>query len=316
MYIRPLLEGIVSYIPGLYKLYKLQGKNRGMIRSARYSYSAWLRRLVMADKNGLSTHPNVVAELGPGGSLGIGLAALLTGADKYYALDIAPYAEIETNIKVFDELVDLFMKREEIPDIPRLKPYLDSRQFPSHILTSQCLNETLKPKRIEAIRKALLNLGDKDEREIEISYFVPWYDANVIRKESVDMVYSQAVLEHVDNLTHAYGAIYCWLKAGGIMSHQIDFKSHGTAREWNGHWRYSDFIWKLTKGKRRYLLNRHPHSTHIRLMQKYGFQVVSDMKVKSDSLIQRKDLSPRFKDISDDDLTTSGAFIQAVKDTG
>jgi len=31
-----------------------------------------------------------------------------------------------------------------------------------------------------------------------IQYKVPWYNFNIVEKESVDMIFSQAVLEHVD----------------------------------------------------------------------------------------------------------------------
>jgi hypothetical protein len=59
------------------------------------------------------------------------------------------------------------------------------------------------------------------------------------------MVFSQAVFEHVVDLRGTYEALRRWLKPGGVMSHQIDFKAHGTAKRWDGHWAYSDFIWKL-----------------------------------------------------------------------
>ena len=68
----------------------------------------------MAHRTGFSI-PNSVAELGPGDSLGIGLAALLCGANNYYGLDAVPYCNDERNLKVFEELVGLFTQREHIP---------------------------------------------------------------------------------------------------------------------------------------------------------------------------------------------------------
>lgn len=313
MNIKPLLKGIATYIPGLFKL---ASKGTGGTITARYCYSVWLRHLTMAYKNGLSTQPDAIAELGPGDSLGIGLAALISGANNYYAFDIVEYASNKRNIEIFDELINLFKKREKIPDeteFPRVKPYLESYEFPNHILTDERLNEALKQDRIESIRNALLNLGSGNRNNIQISYFVPWYDSKVIKEESIDMIYSQAVMEHVDDLAYTYEILYRWLKPGGFMSHEIDFKSHGTAKEWNGHWAYSDFVWRLIKGKRHYLLNRQPHSAHISLLQKFGFEVVCDMKTKDTSEIERKHLASRFKNMSDDDLITSTAFIQAVK---
>jgi len=66
--------------------------------SARYCYAVWLRHLTMSRESGLSDTPRVVAELGPGDSIGIGIAALLTGAEKYYAFDVCRYATNQRNI--------------------------------------------------------------------------------------------------------------------------------------------------------------------------------------------------------------------------
>jgi hypothetical protein len=130
------------------------------------------------------------------------------------------------------------------------------------------------------------------------------------------MIYSQAVLEHVDKLDYTYEILCRWLKPGGFMSHQIDFKCHQTAKEWNGHWSYSDFMWKLIRGRRPYLLNRQPLSIHLTLLEKLNFKVVCDIKIKDTSGINRERLAPRFKNMSNEDLTTSGAFIQAIKRLG
>ncbi len=97
------------------------------------------------------------------------------------------------------------------------------------------------------------------------------------------------------------------------MSHSIDYKSHGSADEWNGHWAYSDFIWKLIKGKRPYLINRLPHSEHLRLMNEMGFEIVNDVTDQLPSKISREDIAPRFRKMTEEDLITSRAFIQASK---
>ena len=310
----PVLTGIATYIPGLFKF---ASNGTGGTTSARYCYSVWLRHLTMAYKNGLSTQPDAIAELGPGDSLGIGLAALLSGANQYYAFDVVEHASNKRNIEIFDDLVNLFKKREKIPDeteFPEVEPHLESYEFPNYILTDEHLNEALKQDRTESIRNALLNLGSVDNKNnMQISYFVPWYDPKVIKEESIDMIYSQAVMEHVNDLAYTYEQLYRWLKPGGFMSHEIDFRSHGTAKDWNGHWAYSDFVWKLIKGKRPYLINRQPLSTHINLLEKFGFEVVCDMKTKDSSGIEREVLASRFKNMFDDDLTTSTTFIQAVK---
>jgi SAM-dependent methyltransferase len=313
MNIKPYLKGIATYMPGVNKFFF---KGAGGTAYARYCYSVWLRHLIMAHNNGLSTKVETIAELGPGCSLGTGLAALLCGSKKYYAFDIVEHANITENIKVFDELVNLFKKREKIPgknEFPEIKPYLETYEFPADILTEEKLEITLNARRIDAIRNALLNLGVTiNNKDIQISYFVPWTHPEIIKKESVDMIFSQAVMEHVNDLAYTYRASNRWLKPGGFMSHEIDFRSHNTAKKWNGHWAYSNFAWKLINGKRSYI-NRQPHSAHIDILKKNGFELVCDIRDIDNSGINRSQLASLFKNISNDDMTTCTAFIQAVK---
>ncbi len=313
MGVKHIIKGIATYLPGLGRF---ACRRTGGTDSARYCYSVWLRHLVMVHGAGLDTRPKVVAELGPGDSIGTGLAALLSGAEKYYALDVVKYANTQANLDIFDELVSLFVERRPIPDrdeFPAITPHLPSCEFPRDILTDARLAEALAPSRVQEIRNAIINLNNAGEGDVEIRYFVPWCDDRVIEAGSVDMIFSQAVLEHVDDLAGTYGALYRWLKGGGFMSHQIDFASHGLSRDWNGHWAYSDLVWKLIRGRRTWLINRQPYSTHRDLIEKNGFEIVHEAKGADVSGVARDRLARRFGDISDDDFKTRTAYVLAGK---
>lgn len=312
MGLKPIIKGILTYVPGLGAFVT---RRTGGADSARYCYSVWLRHLVIAQQHGLTAQPRVIAELGPGDSLGIGLAALLSGAECYYALDIVDYANTQANLVIFRELVDLFQRKEPIPDeqeFPALRPLLESYEFPRQILSGERVRESLSSNRIQLIAEAISGTDDSKKSPIGIHYIVPWYDEKVIRAQSVDMIFSQAVLEHVDNLTQTYKALHRWLKADGFMSHQIDFGCHGLAKKWNGHWAYSDLAWKMIRGRRSYLLNRYPYSVHKRLLEQCGFNIVAEVKTFDDSGLARGRLSSRFRAISDEDLTTRTVHILAT----
>jgi hypothetical protein len=316
MKLSALLKGAASYVPGVAKNFI---KGTGGTVSARYCYSIWLRHLVMADQYRLTTRPSTVAELGPGDSIGTGLAALLSGSERYYALDVVRYADDRRNMEMFEALVELFNNREDIPgedEFPNVKPFLQSYKFPSHILTEERLKSSLREDRIDEIRRGISSPGNSYEtrdQSSKIYYCVPWYESDAIDPESVDMIYSQAVLEHVIDLQYTYEVLYNWLKKDGVMSHQIDFRCHKTAHQWNGHWAHSDFIWKVLWGKRKYGLNRQPCSYHLAMMDRCKFDVVCQLKVTNPNGIRRQQLASRFGHLSDEDLTTSGAFIISVK---
>lgn len=256
--------------------------------------------------------PSIVAELGPGDSIGIGIAALLSGAEKYYAFDLVRYSDLSGARGILDELVEMFIRREPVPDegeFPSINPKLDDYGFPSHVLGEESLGKALSRSRIAAIRAAIDRAGDAPSM---IRYQAPWNDTTGVPSGSVDLIYSQAVLEHVDDLEGGYAAMRRWLKTGGLMSHQIDFQCHRKADTWNGHWTYTDRAWRVVVGRRSYLLNRVPHSRHVALLEKCGFEIVCDVKSRRDSTLRRSDLAARFRDLSEDDLTTSGAYIVAA----
>lgn len=171
---------------------------------------------------------------------------------------------------------------------------------------------TVSEKRLERIRHSILTASGGGDL---ITYKVPWTADDVIEKHSVDMIVSQAVMEHIDerNLSNAYRLMNLWLKPTGYISHQIDFKSHGYATTWDGHWTYNDFTWKLLRGRRPFFINRVPFSEHVALLKEHGFEIRCIIKKKTESTIRPEKLPPRFYGMCEDNLSTSGVFIQASK---
>jgi hypothetical protein len=91
-----------------------------------------------------------------------------------------------------------------------------------------------------------------------VRYAVPWWASDVVEPGSVEMIFSQAVLEHVDDLRGTYAAMASWSTPTGFLSHEIDFRSHGLARDWDDHWTIPDRQWRVIRGRRPYLINRAP----------------------------------------------------------
>ncbi len=312
MLLKELAKGLLSFTPGFSRIHR--GATGGT-DSARYCYSVWLRHLILSCRKGsISTAPEVVAELGPGDSLGTGLAAVLSGANKYFALDVIDYTNLEANNLILNELISLFKQRADIPDekeFPRISPKLDSYKFPHDILTGNLLERTLSPERLEEIKHILYNHSCSDG--IEIKYFAPWHDENIVKYSSIDLILSQAVLEHVSDLSATYGTLYGWLKKGGCMSHQIGFGSHHYFNQWDEHRKYSDFVWKMIQGRRECFLNRQPYSSHINLLAQSGFDVIHTQTEEGSGCIDREKLNSRFKGISGEDMVTRGAYILSQK---
>lgn len=311
MKVRHVIFGLATHVPGVLALNQLR-TGTGGTDSARYCYSIWMRHLLIAARNHLCDQPPpVVAEIGPGDSIGIGLAALISGSQEYYGFDLVRYVNLSRNLTIFDELVALFAARAGIPDdleFPDAKPKLASYDFPHTVLPQDHLQRCLAADRLERLKWSIRNPG---ARGSAISYMAPWQVEPSSCNASVDMILSQAVMEHVDDIRGAYTSMHAWLRPGGFVSHQIDFRSHGTSSEWNGHWACSDALWRLIRGRRPFLLNRQPFSAHVAELERCGFTIVHSARVHKESGIDRARLAPRFADLTNDDLTTSGALIQA-----
>jgi SAM-dependent methyltransferase len=299
-----LLKGLATYVPGYRRILdKLGFSCPGGTITSEYCYTVWLQHLQLADLYGLPTEPAVVAEIGPGNSLGVGLSALLTGSRVYYAFDIATYSNTARNLQILSEIISLLKwKRGQ---------YTGS-EFPAHILTDERLARALEPHRLEQIRQCLLRMN-QPVHDMYLGYMVPWDNPDTVKENSVDFILSHAVMEHVDDPLSVYTILYRWLKPGGYMSHMIDYRCHNLAWRWNGHWSYSEPLWKLMRSKRPYFINRYPHSAHAAMMKQCGFRIVGERKSTDATGIARQELHGCFQGLSDEDLITATGYFQAEK---
>lgn len=305
--IKALGKGGLTLVPGFYRLFG--GTSTWGTDEARYCYSVWMRHLIR-----VAAHETVdlslVAELGPGDSLGIGLTGLLTGVERYWALDVVEASDVERNLAILDDLLEMVQARADVPgadEYPRVNPKLSEYAFPDHLVSEEAIRKATAPARVAKIREELAKPNDPSNELLR--YVVPWIGAEHVEPESVSYLFSQAVFEHVDDLPGAYQAMYSWLRPGGLMSHTIDYASHGLADEWNGHWQYGPLGWKIVRGSRPYLLNREPHATQQQNLHDAGFEIIEEDRRFDDGGLPRERLAARYQTISDIDLRTRGVFL-------
>jgi SAM-dependent methyltransferase len=194
-------------------------------------------------------------------------------------------------------------------EFTEILPELSDYRFPRTILSGDRLTQALAPERLKRLRNALagnLTAGP-------ICYLAPMGRMNEIPGNSVDLIISQAVMEHLDQLEETYTECFRILKPGGFMSHQIDFRCHETAPEWNGHWKYSELTWRLMRGGHPWFINRQPCSAHLNLVKQAGFSLCAEIKQFGSFGISSRQLASRFKALSENDLKTAGVLVLANK---
>jgi hypothetical protein len=306
----PVIRSIASYfLPK--NIFKKPGS--GGTFSSEYCYSVWLRHLnYLIDRKLIDNVDSIkkVAEIGPGDSLGIGISALYTGASNYYGFDVIKHANLKGNITINKEILKYFQEKNEIPHGKKLintAPVLMDYSFPIKILKHQPEYYLRKYEEIDSALK-----GEKN-KTLNIEYVVPWTNVKQGTVSNIDLIYSQAVMEHVEDIDFVYGEMYKWLKNGGVISHQIDFKAHEMTREWNGHWFISESFWKFLLHGRKYSINRLPLSAHIKAIENAGFTIKTILPVQRPNSFNGQ--MPKVKGVNytQEDLITSGALIQAVK---
>jgi len=302
-----IVKGLASCLPILDK-WRIKRAATGGSDSPRYCYSVWLRHLSVLSLHGFRLEGTQVGELGPGDSIGTGLAALLSGARTYVGIDVVPFSAKADLPNVLQELVRMFSNREAIPgdqEFPGVRPKLESYGFPDHLIDASGLSE--RAARIRAQLKKGINEGEL------LKYRAPWNSPAVIAPATLDLMFSQAVLEHVDCLPEIYEAMRTWLKPGGYASHVIDFSAHHLSPFWNGHWAYGDFEWRLVRGRRECLLNRQPLGMHLNYARKCGLDVIEVLRSYDHDGLPEHRLTHRFQRIDQEDRRTRGAVLLLQK---
>jgi len=271
---RPLLSGMLSFIPGVFGFWD-RIRPMGNTVSATYCQSIWQIHRDNSQRVNGGALPVAVAELGPGASLGVCIAALLDGVETAVALDAGHYADSAANLRILLEL--------------------------GSVGDASTLNTNL----IGAVERAG---GPHEER---LRYVAPWSDPNVLAANSIDLIFSHSVLEHVGEPLATYGACFHWLGSGGVMSHKIDHSSHGITRRWNGHYALPEKLWALIYGRRPYLLNRQRPRQHLADMASVGFEILpeSSFVIEEDNVQRTVTLA----NLPEDDLLVRTSMIIARK---
>jgi hypothetical protein len=291
MRLKPFLKGAASFVvPHLRTVHNF---NQMSALSAEFCYSIFLRHYSHVAPCLANSFPVVVAELGPGSSIGVGLCALLCGAQIYYALDFADHTCATRNLRVFDAL----RARRSIPGDETTFPTPVSWHFPSRLVIPD-------DDRIQTIRDDLVNKKNKFIRAR-----VPW-TSFCIPSESVGWLWSHSVMEHVDEIEQVWKCYATWLAHDGIMTHNIDYHCHRLATHWDGHWSIKDFCWKVIRGRRPYLLNRLPHSAQMALANSAGFEIVSELvRTRSPAIPDSKFTRRSASAMTSRDRQTGKAFV-------
>ena len=309
-----LTKGTATRVPLLYRMFGQKHMNLAEA-TADYSYEVWIRHLAKLHETAGCGVPEVIAELGPGDTLGTGVAALLSGATRYIGIDMLPFARTGPTMEVANGLEPLFAIRRPCQGegVPEFRHLLDANGFLSCVLTDDLLSRTLHPSRVMAILEDVSAVVRGVVPKNGFVTYVAPFTEEAIPPASVDFLLSHAVLEHVPDLGAIMRMAYKWLKPGALMSHQFDLRSHGITRAWDGHRAFGKRAWSLAVGARPFLINRLSFADIINTIECSGFRILLALRHYCEPTLSRSQLAEVWRQQSDEELSSDGGFIQAQK---
>lgn len=265
LFVKSFIKGLLTFIPGVNLL--LEKKRRRSLHSgsmAEFCYTFWLSILVFVEENNAKINLTNIGEIGAGGSLGIGFCALLTGTQKYYALEINTSIDIEKNIRLLDEILILFKNKTPISkEFKQINVQIKNHDFPEALIKPNFYQNELVNNLKNVLKDGIVN-------NEYIQIINKWEESTSL---NLNFVFSRAVMEHVKNPLEVYQAIHHHLLESTYMLHDIELHSHEITRKPNGHYNIQPKAWFIIFGKRGYFLNRWTLSDHIIAIEKCNFSI-------------------------------------------
>jgi SAM-dependent methyltransferase len=223
-------------------------------------------------------------EYGPGDTPGVALLFYAFGAESIVLVDRFPMLKLDTNNLT---IISALMEKLSEPEKARVARAFKKTGNPESGFKEEVIRYRTHPKGLSDLH------------------------------ESIDMVYSRAVLEHVIDLEASFRDMFNALKPGGIAVHQVDLKSHGLHKN-----SPLDFLiwpswlwWAMYSGKG--VPNRWRIDKYRDILSETGL-VTTELKstaaaAQRDIVSVRTKLASTFSGISDQDLSCLGFWLHFYK---
>lgn len=233
---------------------------------------------------GITLKDKQIVELGPGNSIALALNCLCNGAQKYQMVDKYPR---------------IFKNDKQREFILKQITYFENKY-------SRNLNDFVNKITLEFNQEKLSYVKNSVE------------DLKTISSDSIDLILSISVFEHVKDVETSFQEMNRILKMDGVMYHKIDLRDHYNFDKPFKFLKYSDFLWNnfLTKEGFSYT-NRLRVDDFKNILAKHGFEIIElENDIFEGDLPNKGQLNERFSNKDNDDLKVIGMTILAKKVNG
>lgn len=267
---------VLSRLPVSYERWRSVGVFRhGAMRNRDYAIDVFYRHYRRA-RPFLPQYYSVL-ELGPGDSLATAVIAAAHGASKIYLVDTGRFA-IGTDIATYNALAD------RLGELGHPAPGAPYRTVDTMLSATRAVYLTDGIRSLESLPDA-----------------------------SVDLVFSQAVLEHVglSEFDATIRGLYRLQKPGSVGSHRVDLQDHLSHSLHS--LRFSQAVWESRLlSSSGFYTNRLRASQVVGVFEDAGYEIVNSAADRWPQLpLPAAKMHPDFARLSEDDLRVSGIDIVA-----
>lgn len=267
---------VLSRLPVQHDFWKsLNVFEHGFMEEPEYAYDVFKRHFEKASQVRPLEPGFLSLELGPGESLQSALISNCFGSSKAYIVDVDRFAS--EDIQSYKEMANFLRSRN-----------LDIADFNDAESIDEIINRC---------NGCYLTSGMSSLRSIE--------------DNSVDFIWSHAVLEHVkyDEFFETMKELRRIVKDDGVCSHTVDLRDHLELSLNN--LRFSDKVWESDlMANSGFYTNRIRYSQMLSIFEEAGFKIERTEVEKWDTLpLERSKLNQQFRELSEEDLCVSGCSV-------
>ncbi len=277
---RHIVQNFLLGLPQI-KTLAMRWHSMGMGRSEEKIRPVFKELIAMLGRAGISLPGQTILELGPGQTPDLMVGGLLLGASRAIGLDVSEY------------LPRGFRETSSYNDLQKwLGSAVEEGELGEDVrFDNRLLDGT-------AIPNSLLNMRFYDGRRFPIE------------DESVDIVWSNCVLEHVSDHKAVFDEVWRVLRPGGVAVHIIHLQDHHTFtgdEDWLRFLQFSGAQWERMFSNRSTWCNRLRSGQWANLCEAKAWEIVEfeELRQQLHADFDRKKLASPFNSMSDLELSVS-----------
>ena len=269
-----------------------------------YIYSLFLRTFdnyYTINKN----IPKHVLEVGCGDSNIVSLLWVLVGSKSVVSIDAFNYLKKDKLYSLFKKSSDLLISRNFCQMNINPKLNLDVYENLWNILPSKDILINRQKLILEEIQNYLTG------NDSNLFSYDPSYTINKVFPFKFDLIFSQAVFEHVEHPKKVLVFLHNNLTEKGIMYTDVDFKSHGVSTLYNGHYILNESQYKSISSPFvfRYI-NRLPPSWFREVFES-SFNLIQEEKIILENNIKLNEV--KLNNLIESDLEVGSSLFISSK---